>query len=108
PCCGRPDGRLLPISIPATMPPSGSPAPPGSCPPPSSMTARPAGPARHLRCHNPRNSVPHRMSLNAAVRVALDRHDAGTSPVLMPHGAPPLAARLIVVHVTETEEDAAA
>src|SRR5204863_3167168 len=30
PCCGRPGGRSLLISIPATMPPSGSPAPPGS------------------------------------------------------------------------------
>src|SRR5690242_5419389 len=35
------------------MPPSGPPGPPGSCPPPPSMTARPAGSARRPRRHNP-------------------------------------------------------
>jgi len=71
PCCGETDGRSLLISTPATVPPSGSPVRPGSCPPPPSMTARPAGPARRPRRPDPGNLIPQTQLPGAPVPLCL-------------------------------------
>lgn len=69
---------VVAISIPATWPPSVSPAPPGCHRPPRSVTARCTGPARRLRRLNPRQLRPHRHP--PLPRGDSGRHDVAVGP----------------------------